>query len=297
MPRHYWTQDQTAWLCAAAQPRALTLAQLTARFNARFQLALRQGQIGSKARALGLHWRRGDVRAALRNYQPAEIAWLVEHAKGKSLEAIQAGLAHVFGAHHGLPSLKAALGNRGIRTGRDTRFQRGQKVWNAGTKGATGKNRTTFRPGNVPASIKPLGTTRRSRDGYIEIKVAQPNPWTGCPTRYRPLHLVNWEAAHGPVPPQHAVLFVDGDKNHCALDNLRCVHRGVLGILAKNGWHKLPVELREAAIATAQLILATSQRAKRRTPTPQSTPTPTIPLAGGGQGGGGMPADHQSTQD
>jgi hypothetical protein len=262
MPRHHWTQDHDAWLRRAAQPYTLTLRQLLREFNAAFGLALRPGQLTSHLRGLGLCWRRGSVRQPLRNWTEAEIAWLHAHTRGLTLAQIRAALARVFGTDHALPAIRAALNNRGISTGVDTRIRPGQVPWNKGRTGYIGANRTSFAPGNQPVTTKPLGTLRRNSDGYLEIKIAEPNPWTGAATRYKALHVVVWERAHGPVPPHHAVLFVDSDKDNTALENLRCVHRGVLGILSKRGWHTLPPALRPAAIAAAELELAVTRKRK-----------------------------------
>jgi RNA polymerase sigma factor (sigma-70 family) len=39
----------------------------------------------------------------------------------------------------------------------------------------------------------------------------------------RPLHHVIWEASHGAIPPGYNVRFIDGDRQHCVLDNLECL--------------------------------------------------------------------------
>lgn len=36
---------------------------------------------------------------------------------------------------------------------------------------------TMFRKGNVPANHRPVGSERVNMDGYVEIKVAEPNKW------------------------------------------------------------------------------------------------------------------------
>ena len=34
-----------------------------------------------------------------------------------------------------------------------------------------------FAKGNVPPNHRPVGSERISKDGYIEVKVAEPNKW------------------------------------------------------------------------------------------------------------------------
>ena len=65
--------------------------------------------------------------------------------------------------------------------------------------------------------------------------------------------VVVWEAAHGPVPDGHVVVFLVG--RSCALDNLALVSRGELMILNQMRWQELAADraLRRAAIETARL--------------------------------------------
>jgi RNA polymerase sigma factor (sigma-70 family) len=37
------------------------------------------------------------------------------------------------------------------------------------------------------------------------------------------LHRELWEQANGPVPPKHVVIFKDGDRTNCLLENLQCI--------------------------------------------------------------------------
>ena len=67
------------------------------------------------------------------------------------------------------------------------------------------------------ANSSPIGSERIKQDGgfkYVWVKVAHPNTW-------RLKHHLIWEAAHGPVPPNHRVFFLDGDQNNFSLGNLQ----------------------------------------------------------------------------
>ena len=93
-----------------------------------------------------------------------------------------------------------------------SRFTRGHRPWNAGTRGQglTHANATSFgrsgRPGGKP--IRPIGAKYwNAKDGEVYIKVAQSSRY---PNRYsksrlseqqcwRPERIANFEAVHGPV--------------------------------------------------------------------------------------------------
>lgn len=57
-------------------------------------------------------------------------------------------------------------------------------------------------------------------NNYVFVKVAKPDVW-------RAKHLLIWEAAHGPVPDGHLVMFADGDPRNFCLDNLILVSRSM----------------------------------------------------------------------
>ena len=99
--------------------------------------------------------------------------------------------------------------------GRPTRFHADQTPWNKGIPyDAGGRSRETrFRPGQrqgrALALWQPVGSLRINADGYLQRKINDDKPYY---KRWRAEHLIVWEAAHGPLPKGHAVIFRDGDK-------------------------------------------------------------------------------------
>ena len=121
-----------------------------------------------------------------------------------------------------------------------------------------GPNRTSFKKGNVPANIKPLGHERiDAKDGYIWIKVAEEDPYTGFPTRYKLKHYHIWEQENGPVPDGFILRFIDGDKTKIELDNLMLVSMAVNLRLNKHGYNDAPDELKPSILAMAKLEVKT----------------------------------------
>lgn len=128
--------------------------------------------------------------------------------------------------------------NGGI--GRGTRFFKGHSTWNKGTHFvASGRSaETRFPKGLVPANHRPVGSTRVSVDGYVEIKIAEGMH------KWRLLHRENWKKAHGEYPaPGTALVFKDGNKQNCEIENLELLTRKEL--MGRNSVHNLPEEIKE----------------------------------------------------
>jgi hypothetical protein len=74
-----------------------------------------------------------------------------------------------------------------------------------------------FVKGQRPKHWRPVDSERRTDKG-IFVKICEPNKW-------RRKHMVVWEAANGPLPKGSWLVFLDGDRFNCALDNLRLRQR------------------------------------------------------------------------
>lgn len=96
-------------------------------------------------------------------------------------------------------------------------FEPGHATWNKGIKGSTGNHpncrKAWFQPGTVSGAAaqhrRPIGTEKIDKDGNLVRKVSE----TGQRRRdWRAVHALVWEAAHGPVPAGHIVVFRPGMK-------------------------------------------------------------------------------------
>jgi hypothetical protein len=75
-----------------------------------------------------------------------------------------------------------------------------------------------FKKGDYRHNTVPVGTETNSQKGYWRIKIAQPNVWAFK-------HRYIWQQAGREIPPGHILVFIDGNPNHCTLDNLECIPR------------------------------------------------------------------------
>ena len=189
------------------------------------------------------------IRQAYRTCSLAELTNLV-NAKFKSEFTQQ--------------QLRSFTRNHCIRSGRNGRFEKGHVPANKGVKGWNAGGRsveTRFkkgRPAHEASNYLPIGSTRLTKDGYVERKVTD-DPGLVPARRWVPEHRLMWEENHGPIPDKHVVVFLDGNKLNCDISNLRCVSRAVLQYMNKVGLNETTGEVRKAAILTSELMTRARQ--------------------------------------
>lgn len=191
-------------------------------------------------------------------YTVEEQKFMKEYVPGHSYKEIQKAFTEKFGWEISLGQVNAYIGNHHLSTGRTGRFQKGQEPPNKGKKGicADGCERTWFQKGHIPANYRPVGSERVNADGYIEVKVADPNKW-------KLKHRVVWESVNGKIPKGYIIIFRDNDKSNTDIDNLLLIKRGTHAVLNHTGLCEYSGEFKETAICIAELKAATS-RAKNR---------------------------------
>lgn len=185
-------------------------------------------------------------------WQPYQIAWL----KDNRYELNNVKLVAQFNRAHGIKLTSDQI----IQACKRRRFQhkyigyqKGHVPWNAGLKGVNGSSSTTFKKGNPNHNTRPVGYERITKDGYWEVKVAEPRQWDAK-------HRLVWESVHGPIPKGNLVLFLSDDKLDCSIENLQMVTRGELAVLNRHeGYGKQAPEVRRALINVVRL----EQAAKR----------------------------------
>lgn len=78
--------------------------------------------------------------------------------------------------------------------------------------------KTTFKKGNIPPNHRQVGSERITRDGYIEIKIQEPNV-------FKFKHRVIWEEHNGTIPKGHNIQFRDKNPLNCTIENLYMISR------------------------------------------------------------------------
>lgn len=166
-------------------------------------------------------------------YSDEELGWLEEH-RLLPLGEYAASFGDAFGRAVHPNSLNALRKRKGWSTGRTGRFEAGTVPHNKGKPfPSKGRSRDTqFKPGTLSGRAalvrKPIGFERLSKEGYLERKINDDLPFR---KRWRAVHLIRWEALHGPLPLKHCLKCVDGNRLNTDPANWRLVHRGVLARL------------------------------------------------------------------
>jgi len=206
------------------------------------------------------------VKGRAIEYTAAELAWIEAHSQDVRRDMCAAFNAK-FGRDIALQNINALCKRKGWMTGRTGCYEKGQEPFNKGKKcppGVGGNHpnarRTQFRKGQEPHNTHYLGHERVSKVGYVEVSIAETNPHTGYERRYVLKHRHEWEKANGPIPENHALKCLDGDKTNCDPSNWEAVPRALLPRLAGgNRYHRklafddAPAELKPTILAVAKV--------------------------------------------
>lgn len=143
------------------------------------------------------------------------------------------------------------------------RYKFGYKKQNPGcfTKGFTPWNKgrpmssetwekikdTTFKKGNKTWNTRSVGSERVDVDGYIYVKTAEPDKW-------ELKHRVVWEKHNGKLKKGFNVVFLDGNRQNCNIENLRAVTRRHCAAMSKKQrWKVGEPEVVDASITLTVL--------------------------------------------
>jgi hypothetical protein len=191
----------------------------------------------------------------MHRYTQDQVYFLTKNVKGRST----AELTKLFNKHFGLElkdsQIRSLKKRQGLTSGIDGRFKPGNVPFNKGKEGIGGWEPTQFKKGHKPHNYMPVGSERVSGDGYVDVKVSDPNKW-------RAKHLLVWEKENGPVPKGQVVIFGDGNRRNFELDNLILVSRKQLAILNQNNLIQDDAELTRTGLIVADIIGKIGERKK-----------------------------------
>lgn len=147
---------------------------------------------------------------------------------------------------------------KGWMTGRTGCYPKGNVPDNKGKKMPFNPNsaKTQFKKGREPHNTKKLGHENLTKDGYVEISVAEINPHTDYERRFVHKHRHLWENRHGAIPDGFVLKCLDGNKTNTDPSNWELIPRAMLprlnGINGR-GYDDAPPELKPTILATTKL--------------------------------------------
>lgn len=194
-----------------------------------------------------------------RRYTDEERSFFVNFVHGHSHREILEAFNQRFENPINLNQVKAYIKNNHLNTGRTGRYEKGRIPENKGKKGycAQGCEKSWFTKGHIPKNYRPVGSERISKDGYVEIKVAEPNKWMLK-------HRVVWIKHNGEVPKGYIVVFRDGDKTNTDINNLILISRSAHAVMNHTDLHKFTGGLKESAVYLAELKINHGKAKKRK---------------------------------
>ena len=148
----------------------------------------------------------------------------------------------------GLKKSSEFLSEQRKTLGQNGQFKKGMTPHNKGKKLSDATKaklaKTMFKSGDRPHNTLPVGAESEDKDGYLIVKIAEPNVW-----RYKH-HIAYGE----PVPKGHKVIFIDGNKRNFDKANLMLISNAEL--MNRNTMNRYQPEL-------VQLLKTLSKLKKR----------------------------------
>jgi hypothetical protein len=181
-----------------------------------------------------------------------EKEYLASIVKGKTYKELLALMNEKFDYEFSSQQIESALRRYNLKTGNTGQFKKYQEPWNKGLKGYIGANKTSFKKGTIPPNYKPVGTERFAKDGYIEVKVKDPNVW-------ELKHRYIYKKHHGEIPNGYNVIFADKNISNFDIDNLILVSKAEMLILNKNKLIFEDKDFTKVGVNIAKLINKTKQ--------------------------------------
>ncbi len=188
-------------------------------------------------------------------YTPEEHEFLKEFIPGHTYAEIIEAYNQKFEEPITRSRVKGYMANHKINNGLTGRFKKGNVPFNKGCRGicAAGCEKTWFKTGHVPANHRAVGSERITKDGYIEIKIAEPNKW-------QLKHRFVWEEVNGPIPKGRNIRFLDGDKLNCNIENLALVSKAENLEITRQGLQYENPELTKTGVLIARSTILSKNK-------------------------------------
>ena len=160
-----------------------------------------------------------------------------------------------FGTNITKTNIKNFRGNNHLNSGLTGQFKKGNIPHNKGKKqkeymsdkSIEKTKATRFKKGNIPANHRKVGSERITKDGYIEIKIKEPNKW-------QLKHRYIYEQKYGKIPKGYNLIFLDGNRKNINLSNLKLISKSEDLIMNRNNLFTKNKDITNTGSLIAKLI-------------------------------------------
>ena len=183
---------------------------------------------------------------------PEYVEFLLEYIPGHTENEIR----QAFDERFGIVLTEANIGNfkykYKIKSGTGGgRFQKGHIPFNKGKKMTEEQYKksaaTMFKPGNIPTNHRELFSERIDVDGYVLIKIAEPNKW-------QHKHRYIYEKHYGvKLQRSDVVIFLDGNRQNFEISNLVKMTRAELVRYNQDHFYGDDSNINRCAVGIAKL--------------------------------------------
>lgn len=163
-------------------------------------------------------------------FSEEEKNFIKNNAKSKTINELTILINNKFNKNFGINQIRNFKKSKKIKSGVDTKFQKLTK----------------------PHNYKPLFSEFINSDGYVEIKIAEPNKW-------QLKHRYIYEQKFGKIKDGYSVIFADGDRTNFDIGNLLCVKVKDKLVMKNQHLFYKDAELTRTGSLIAKLVNKTSE--------------------------------------
>ena len=188
-----------------------------------------------------------------------EFEWLKARCHGKHYSELALMLKEEFGKEVTAYQLSNFFRKRKVSTGITGKIEKGSVGLNKGKKLSPlqyeKRTSTMFKKGQQANVKLSVGDERMRGDGYLWIKVEEPNKW-------KQKHIALWEQEYGSVPKGMCVSFLDGDRTNCTIENLVLMSRGERAIMTRMKLGSKDPDLAKVGFMVSKILNLKHQKTK-----------------------------------
>lgn len=213
-------------------------------------------------------WTKEEYWKYQKRYPKGMYEFVRDNSWGVSSAEMALMVNEKFGTDFSQTMMKQFRQRHGIKSGATGWFRKDNPPGNKGRKQSEycspeaieRTKATQFKKGHRPVNEMPVGTIVVNSEGY---KLRKRQMKGGLWDRWEPLHRAVWEEHNGSIPKGMMVIFKDGNKLNCNIENLMLINHAENATLCKLGLRFEDPDLTETAVNLVRVKQAASRRRKQ----------------------------------